>query len=306
MVLELETHVTTSASANIGLDVPTPADEQSSATLFPSTAHAHGTAQGHTQLPTEQLLGITAHELRAPITSGTLAIQLASRRLDSLYSTLDTNADDLAARLGSLEALLGAASESLRRIGRLADDLAAVAHHQRDQLAISLAPCDIVRVVREAVQEQQRLHADRTIRLCVSDQPMSALAADADRIRQVVTNYLTNAMRYAPAYLPITVHVQIRGRWLEVSVQDQGPGVPCEQRQHIWEPFERLGADTHSTDNPINQVEPSIGLGLGLGLPICKSIVEQHNGNVGVRSAPGGGAIFWFTLPLHCGAAPTD
>jgi signal transduction histidine kinase len=303
MAVERETPFTLPVSANVGLDVPVRAHDQPPQTLVPWKLQTHGTDPDRMSQPMEQLLGITAHELRAPLTSGKLAVQMARRRLASLYSILDGNGEDLAHHIGSLESLLGEANESLRRIDRLVEDLAAVAHQRRDQLAIDLNPCDVVTIVREVVQEQQHLHPDRMIRLCVPDQPMSAIAADADRIRQVMTNYLSNALRYAPANTPITVHSQICGRWLEVSVQDQGPGVPYEQRQHIWEPFARLGADTGHSGDPTSQAEANTGLGLGLGLPICKSIVEQHQGTVGVRSAPGGGAIFWFTLPLDHGSA---
>jgi signal transduction histidine kinase len=77
---------------------------------------------------------------------------------------------------------------------------------------------------------------------------------------------------------------------VRVWVRDQGPGIPFEAQEHIWERFHRVAGIP---------VQSGSGVGLGLGLYICKMIVERHGGQVGVQSAPGAGSTFWFLLPLE-------
>jgi signal transduction histidine kinase len=114
----------------------------------------------------------------------------------------------------------------------------------------------------------------------------------------VVTNYLTNALRYAPVDRPVDVRVRRRGRWVHVAVRDEGPGVPRHERRRIWERFHRADGVCVATGEDA-EIAQGLGLGLGLGLYICKTIVEQHQGRVGLRSAPGGSSTtFWFALPV--------
>jgi signal transduction histidine kinase len=113
--------------------------------------------------------------------------------------------------------------------------------------------------------------------------------ADADRIGQVVTNYLTNALKYSAADRPVEVFLVIEGQMAQVSVQDEGPGLSLSEQQAIWERFYQVERITKQSGSRT---------GLGLGLHICQTIIEQHQGQVGVKSSPGEGSSFWFTLPL--------
>ena len=113
--------------------------------------------------------------------------------------------------------------------------------------------------------------------------------ADADRIGQVVTNLLTNALKYSPEDAAVEVVVRAEENSLRVEVRDKGPGLTVEQRKHLFERFYRA---------PAIEVVSGAGVGLGLGLHICKTIIERHGGEIGVISAPGRGSAFWFTLPL--------
>jgi signal transduction histidine kinase len=143
--------------------------------------------------------------------------------------------------------------------------------------------------------------------------------ADADRLGQVLSNYLANAVRYSPEDQPIVVSLRVAEeqvarpqtaddagtaaaspgmepavecpsqRVARVEVRDHGMGISREEQATIWDRFQRAK----------NVSEAS---GLGLGLYIARMIVEMHGGNVGVESEPGQGSTFWFTLPL----APTD
>jgi signal transduction histidine kinase len=115
------------------------------------------------------------------------------------------------------------------------------------------------------------------------------LLADADRIGQVITNFLTNALKYSPEDQPVAVQVRTHGATVRVEVRDHGPGIAAEYHARLWERFFRVPGINHQSGS---------GLGLGLGLHICQTIIERHHGTVGVTSAPGKGSAFWFTLPL--------
>jgi signal transduction histidine kinase len=113
--------------------------------------------------------------------------------------------------------------------------------------------------------------------------------ADVGRLVQVVTNYLTNALKYSPADQPIEVRLSIAEQFAQVSVRDEGPGLSLAEQERIWERFYRV---------PGIEVQSGTGIGLGVGLYLCRTIIEQHDGQVGARSTPGQGSTFWFTLPL--------
>jgi signal transduction histidine kinase len=102
--------------------------------------------------------------------------------------------------------------------------------------------------------------------------------------------------RDSAADRPVIVGIEVGDERVRVWVRDQGPGLPPEEQERIWERFHRAQGI---------EVLSGSGVGLGLGLHICRTIVERHEGQVGVDSAPGAGSSFWFTLPL-AGTADED
>lgn len=242
----------------------------------------------------DEFLGIAAHELKTLVTSSRLGVALAARRLDALVDQVaarDTTECDalLACQLAPVQELLTHAEESLERLTRLVVDLLDVSRIRAGRFALRLAQCDLAAVVGEAVEEQRQIAPARTIRLHLPDRNAVPVVADADRIRQVVTNYLNNALRYSPADRPVDVDIQVRRDWARVAVRDKGPGLPPAEQRRIWERCSRAAGVPVVSDT---------GAGLGLGLYICKTIVEQHQGRMGLRSAPGRGSTFWFALAV--------
>jgi signal transduction histidine kinase len=114
--------------------------------------------------------------------------------------------------------------------------------------------------------------------------------ADAERITQVITSYLVNALSYSPADQPVTVRLGVEGAVARVSVQDQGPGIAGEEQERIWERLYHAKGIA---------VQHELDLNLGLGLYLSRAFIECHQGSVGVQSAPGHSATFWFTLPVE-------
>lgn len=118
---------------------------------------------------------------------------------------------------------------------------------------------------------------------------------DYVHIAQVLWNLLDNALKYSPAPLPVHVAAHSNGRFVTVSVSDEGPGVPAGERGKIFEKFYRA---RHSGESSVP--------GTGLGLAICKGIVEAHGGRIGLRDDNRRGATFYFTLPLTKGGVTDE
>lgn len=113
----------------------------------------------------------------------------------------------------------------------------------------------------------------------------ATVCADEGKLGRVIVNLISNGIKYSPAQTTIQIRAELLNDFLEFSVTDQGPGVPDEYKQIIFDRYERLP----------DAVEQE---GTGLGLSICKAIIESHSGLIGVKNAPQGGSIFWFTIPI--------
>jgi signal transduction histidine kinase len=249
-------------------------------------AHTRSEALEKANQRMEEFLGIASHELKTPLTTISVALQLLSRRL-AAQRLENLEADALREQVAAARALLDNAEKSASRLRRLMNDLVDASRIKSGKLELRPEPCDLAALVQDTVREQRQLAPRRRI---VLELPPNAVpvVADAERIRQVLTNYLTNALRYAPVCRPITVRLEVEPTHARVSVRDEGPGLPPDQQELVWDLFHRA---------PGIAVQSGSGMGLGLGLHISRTIIERHEGQVGVQSAPGEGATFWFTLP---------
>ena len=235
----------------------------------------------------DEFLAMAGHELKTPLTSIKGYIQLAQLRLAGIVGQ-----DAEAAHIVRARTLLERAEGQTVRLNRLVNDLLDVSRIQAGKLEFRLGPTDLAAIVRAAVEEQREWAPDRAICLEMPAGLSVPIVADADRIGQVVTNYLTNALKYSPGDCPVTVGLEALPAQVRVWVRDEGPGLPAAEQERIWERFYRASGierQHHSHSD------------LGLGLHISRIIVEQHHGQVGVESAPGTGSTFWFTLPVESG-----
>jgi PAS domain S-box-containing protein len=233
----------------------------------------------------QEFLSMVSHELRTPLTSIMGLIELALMQIELRPRSLPV-AERL---LGQLEKTLKRADGQVEIETRLVEELLEVSRLEMHKFELSVQPCNLVTIVQETVANQQQVARTRHIKLVVPPEEMVPVLADAGRIGQVLTNYLSNALKFSPLDQPVSVSLEVTGSSARVLVRDQGTGLTAEQQQRVWERFYQVAAAGHQ----------GLEGGLGLGLAIVKAIVEQHHGQVGVQSAPGRGSTFWFALPLE-------
>lgn len=236
----------------------------------------------------ESFLAITSHELKTPLTSIKLALQLALKRLRNRQAA----SENLESTLEELVPHLSHTEHDVERLTQLVNDLLDVSRIQEGLLKLRLAPANLVGIVSEAVEEQRQIAPTRKMQLSVPAAPPAPVLVDAARIKQVVTNYLTNALKYSPAESLVEIGLEGTNQQARVWVHDEGPGIPPEEQQRVWQRFYRVKGI---------EVLSGTGIGLGVGLYLSRKIIEAHHGQVGVDSVPGVGSTFWFTLPLAVG-----
>jgi PAS domain S-box-containing protein len=232
-------------------------------------------------------LNLVTHELLTPLTGLQLTLQLARRRAAQLGPEVE--------RPTQLLTLLEQSNGQATRLRRTVNDLVDASRIQLNKLVVvrtnqSLA--ELLALVRDRSEELRHVHPTRDIQVQMpSVVAVDGLSVDidADRIGQVLTNFLTNAARYSADDTPIAVTVRVEANQVCVEVRDEGPGLSPQDQTQIWERFHQ-SADVMAHGNG--------GVGLGLGLHISRSLVERHGGRVGVTSKIGRGSTFWFSLPL--------
>lgn len=222
------------------------------------------------------ILRVVAHDLMNPITGVRLYLQTQERRLRKGQPPFVPD-----------ETLLGTLNANLTRMERLVNDLRAATSIEAGALSLDRRPCDLTALCRQEVEVQHLLAPERVIQV---DAPEGPLHADVDgqRVGQVVANFLSNALKYSPVDRPVTLALRADDATVRIAVQDAGPGIPAAELAHLWERFHR-----------VEGIKAQNGTqSLGLGLYICRGIIEQHGGRVGVESTVGQGSTFWCTLPL--------
>ncbi len=186
--------------------------------------------------------------------------------------------------------MLARAERQVNVQNRMVSDLLDISRLEADKLELRLAPCDLATIVRETVEDQRSVTPTRTIHLELAEEETAPVIADAERIGQVLSNYLSNALKYSPANRSVDVQLKKEDSMVRVLVRDEGPGLTPSEQERIWERFYQVQGIKRQRGSSV---------GLGLGLHICRAIVEQHQGEVGVESTKGEGSTFWFTLPLE-------
>ena len=244
----------------------------------------------------EAFVGLVTHELKNPLAALQGNIQLAQRLLTRLLSRAEQLEEEQRRMLEDVLTMLGRSHQPLRVQQRLINDLLDLSHIQEDKVELRLAVCNLVGLVYETVQDHQAAHPSRLITLDLPEQDPIPVYADRDRLQQVLSNYLTNALKFSPDTEPVQAGITLEAEVVRVWVQDHGPGLSAKQQAHIWQRFYQA---------PRTPVQSGWKKGLGLGLYICQQLISRQQGQVGVESSPGKGSRFWFTLPLLSSQEPS-
>jgi signal transduction histidine kinase len=221
----------------------------------------------------EAFAGRVAHDLRDPLTAMSLRLSLARRAPPA--ELVPDLIRPLSEQIESLNRTIDALLTFARAGGRPDPD----------------ARAQVADVVRAVVADVEPLAREARAELRVEDLPSATVACASGALRSVVANLVHNALKYLDGgeRRIVTLSADVRRGRVRVTIADTGRGVPPGQEQRVFEPFVRL--------------QPAAARGIGLGLATVKRIVETHGGAVGVRPTPGGGASFWFELPLAGDAA---
>ncbi|MDO9377247.1 MAG: HAMP domain-containing sensor histidine kinase [Nocardioidaceae bacterium] len=212
-----------------------------------------------------------SHELRTPLTS--------IRGFADLYAQGGSPDRDTTDRF------MGRIQSESARMGLLVEDLLVLARMDQDR-PLDLGPVDLVPLAEEVVQDARLTEPDRPV-VRVAGSSRVVVTGDADRLRQVLTNLVRNALVHTPPGTPVSVSVQVDDGEGVLVVRDKGPGMSAEDAAKVFERFYRA-----------ERSRSRVVGGSGLGLSIVSALVDAHGGSVDLRTAPGEGATFTVRLPL--------
>jgi PAS domain S-box-containing protein len=225
----------------------------------------------------DEFIGLVSHELRTPLTviSGSLSTVLTE------WNRLSSN---------EVQQLLKDALLEGDSLSHLIENLLELSRAQAQQLALYLEPIDIRTVVRETLSKIKR---QVTARRFVTSIPnvIQPINADPLRVGRILYNLLDNAAKYSPPGTQIKVSARAEPDHLVIGVSDKGRGLSASEQARIFRPFQRL-----------EKSRPDQARGAGLGLMVCKRLVEAHGGQIWVESQKGKGSTFFFSLPYRAKA----
>ena len=218
----------------------------------------------------DEFIGLVSHELRTPMTVIKGAINVAMSE--------GISPDDL-------KTLLDDAARSSEDLAQILDNLIELSRYQSNRLKLSVARSDIGQIIRDVKEIENKHLESHYITLDVSKN-LPAVDVDEVRIRHIIRNLLSNAVKYSPSGTGIRISVEKKGDNIVIGVKDQGKGISAKDQARLFQSFERLEENLGS--------QP----GLGLGLLVCKRLVEAHSGHIWVESETGKSCTFLFSLPI--------
>lgn len=221
------------------------------------------------------LFADVAHELRHPIA-------LIRGRLEMMVDGITPVTPE------SLSAL----QDEVIRLGRLVADVRELSLADVGTLSLNLQPTDLGEIIAITQENFEPVASGREIALKVAAGPLPAIQADPDRIRQILTNLLSNAMRHTPEGGQISLRAARVDGLIQVAVADTGSGIPEADLPHIFDRFYRADKSRNRSTG-----------GTGLGLAISRSLARLHGGDLVAENGPQGGAVFTLTLPITGGGS---
>jgi signal transduction histidine kinase len=238
-----------------------------------TNARAHHTAVERRRMVEENarlqndFFTIVSHEVRSPLAAIGGATSLISSHLEELSA--ERRAD-----------LLGVLSSATMRLSSIFEDFLLLSRMDAGQLTLRVESVDPIAVVDESVARMRSEHSDREFHT-VYLEPLPHVAADEGRVVQVLTNFLSNAVKYSPRDSIVSIEIKPVDGEVLFTVNNAGPGIPAEDRDKVFTRFGRISQGEGAT---------------GLGLYICKQLVAMMGGRIGFDSDPNRRTAFWFAL----------
>ncbi len=224
------------------------------------------------------LLGVVAHELRGPLALLTGFLQTMLDDIENLDQE-------------SIKAYLGTMSESATRMFQMVDELLDITKIELGDVSLQIEPVDLKELIRTYKNDYAYLARKKDIALIETfSSDVLVCECDPGKIGQVIANFIDNAIKYSTPGATVELVGKQQGDALWIGVKDEGAGIRSEELEHLFTDFGHTKISSKPTAG-----EKSTGLGLA----ICKKIIEAHQGQVGADSTPNQGSTFWFSLPAE-------
>jgi two-component system sensor histidine kinase KdpD len=225
-----------------------------------------------------EFLAMISHELRTPLTS-------------IIGFTTTLLAEDVTWEPHEQRDFIQTIQQEANRLQELISQLLDLSRLEAGMLPVERAPHTLDEIMKDALPQFHSLTSGHTFTTHLSAN-LPPVNVDARRIAQVLVNLVRNAATYAPQGTAISISASVRGSFVQINVNDQGPGIPSSEHKKVFKAFQR-GAN----------VENSAVQGAGLGLAICKGLVEAHGGHIWIKKKNSPGATISFTIPINPSAA---
>ncbi|MBX9687158.1 MAG: PAS domain-containing sensor histidine kinase [Candidatus Obscuribacterales bacterium] len=225
----------------------------------------------------QEFVAMVSHELRTPLTSLQMTLALL---LDGTYGDLSESA----------EQRIKGADVGVSRLILLINDLLDIEKMEAGKLSMNFADVSVGEILDRSLEAIQGYAEQQGVKI-IAEEKNARIHADADRIVQVLVNLLSNAIKFSEDGAQVEIAVREKGLNFHFEVIDHGAGIPPGYEEIIFGKYEQA----HIAKDKKRR-------GTGLGLPICKAIVEQHGGSIGVTSTAGGGSTFFFQIPKTAAA----
>ncbi len=233
------------------------------------------TARKEAERRVNEFYSVVSHELRTPLTSirGVLGL------IESNFVVPDSD---------EAKELIGVARVCSDRLIRLINDMLDLKKIEAGKLELKIAEQDVADLVQSCLLSIEGMAQEYEVKLASHIRSTGTVAADWDKITQVITNLVSNAIKFSPKGSTVTVLSENAGSMIRFSIVDCGPGIAECDMVRLFDKFQQLDS---SDSRPVG--------GTGLGLAISKALVDEHGGKIGVISVLNKGSTFWFELPLH-------
>ncbi len=217
-------------------------------------------------------IAMVSHELKTPLTAVTGYIQLIDRKLNEPEG-------------GILGTLLAKARAQMNKMSRLINGFLNVSRLESGKIELNRGPLDLDALLTETHEEFTSTTSSHT--LVVTGTVEKIVSADRDKITQVLDNLISNAVKYSPSGTVIEISPSIHGDFIRIDVKDSGMGIAEKDLRYVFDRFYRVDG----------KISENVS-GFGIGLYICREIVQRHGGDIWLKSEKGEGSVFSFTLPV--------